>query len=104
MQTRLTVLPWLLALIVAIAHTPTDIFQINAWNVGTAKTEPWRSKTSGVMTRSAQHGRVLVARLLAWGDACARAYPRLASEVGAIGNIKQLIQAETDNRAAIAKL
>jgi hypothetical protein len=35
---------YLVALIVAIANTPLDIFQINAWNHGTVKVEPWRRK------------------------------------------------------------
>lgn len=37
---------YLLALIVAIANTPTDVYQICAWNHGTEQTEPWRAKLS----------------------------------------------------------
>lgn len=35
---------YLLALIVAIANSPTNVYQICAWNVGTLEVEPWRSK------------------------------------------------------------
>jgi hypothetical protein len=35
---------YLMALIIAIAKTPLDIFQVCAWNVGTLKVESWRSK------------------------------------------------------------
>jgi len=39
---------YLVALIVAIANTPLNIFDVHAWNVGTAHTEPWRKKMSGI--------------------------------------------------------
>jgi len=39
---------YLVALIVAIARTPLNIFDVHAWNVGTAHTEPWRRKMSGI--------------------------------------------------------
>lgn len=104
MRTRFTVMPMLLALIVAIAHTPTDIFQINAWNVGTAKTEPWRSKrtASPVLTRLAGLLQRTWARLTDFDHP--PLLERLASEIGAVGNIKQLLQDEAENKAAIAKL
>lgn len=51
-ERRLTVLPVLLAMVVAIASMPTNIFYINAWNVGTAKVEPWRTRTAEAVTRS----------------------------------------------------
>lgn len=41
---------YLMALIVAIASTPTNIYQICAWNHGTVPTEPWRSKLSSAVT------------------------------------------------------
>lgn len=40
---------YLMALIVAIASTPTNIYQICAWNHGTVPTEPWRSKLSAAV-------------------------------------------------------
>jgi HK97 family phage major capsid protein len=43
-RTRFSVMPLLLSMVVAIASMPTEIYQICAWNVGTVKTEPWRSK------------------------------------------------------------
>jgi HK97 family phage major capsid protein len=46
---RFTLLPFLLAMVIAIANMPTDIFQICAWNHGTEKTEPWRSKLSDTL-------------------------------------------------------
>jgi len=39
---------YLIALIVAIANSPTNIFDVHAWNVGTVATEPWRRRTSGI--------------------------------------------------------
>src|SRR5260221_12391784 len=45
-----TALPlYLLALIVAIANTPLDVFQVNAWNVGTLHIEPWRRKATAAI-------------------------------------------------------
>ena len=42
---------YLMALIVAIANSPTDVWQICAWNHGTERVEPWRAKlTSSVTT------------------------------------------------------
>jgi hypothetical protein len=37
---------YLIALIVAIANSPLDIYQICAWNHGTEKVEPWRRTRS----------------------------------------------------------
>lgn len=57
---------YLMALIVAIAKTPLDIYQICAWNHGTEKTEPWRSKRpAAIGTRL----RALTVRLCNWGRA-----------------------------------
>ena len=45
-----TVTPFMVALLVGLTAQALNIFEINAWNVGTAKTEPWRSKSeSGVL-------------------------------------------------------
>lgn len=54
-------LPFLTALIVAIAAMPTHVYQICAWQIGTAKTDPWRSKASALRERA----RSLVATMLA---------------------------------------
>jgi HK97 family phage major capsid protein len=37
---------YLIALIVALAHMGTNIYDVHAWNLGTVKAEPWRSKVS----------------------------------------------------------
>jgi len=102
---RFTTLPFLLAMVLALANMPTDIYQICAWNHGTEKTEPWRAKRPATST-----GERLVAvatRVRAWFAELA-AVPRLnyilTSEVGAVGNIKQLIQDEADTKRAIATL
>ena len=34
------------ALTVGLAGMPTDIYQVCAWEVGTIRAEPWRSRTS----------------------------------------------------------
>jgi hypothetical protein len=100
---KFTVLPFLLAMVVAISNMPIDIYQICAWNHGTEKTEPWRSKLSTLPV--VQQLIVLSTRVREWGAALlnAPAWGHLASEVGAVGNIKQLIQDETENKAAIRK-
>jgi len=97
---RFTTLPFLMAMVMAIAHMPTDIYQICAWNHGTEQVEPWRTTIS---TLPAVQRLVLAAtRLRAW-LAELTDVPLLASEVGAVGNIKQLLQDEADNKAAIRK-
>lgn len=55
---------YLLALIIAIANTPLDIFQINAWCHGTERLSPWRRKLKAAiqMTRL----RSLARTLMAW--------------------------------------
>jgi HK97 family phage major capsid protein len=100
---KFTVLPFLLAMVVAIANMPTDIYQINAWNHGTEQTEPWRAKLSTLP--AVQQLVLLSTRLRAWGADLLNAptWGHLASEVGAVGNIKQLLQDESDNKAAIRK-
>lgn len=56
-------LPFLLALIVAIAEMPTNVYQVCAWNIGTLDIEPWHRKAfSGV----ARAGRSLMAIMRAW--------------------------------------
>lgn len=47
---RFTLLPFLLAMAIAVANMPTAVYQICAWNHGTEQTEPWRSKLSVTST------------------------------------------------------
>jgi HK97 family phage major capsid protein len=98
---KFTTLPVLLAMVLAIANMPTDIYQVCAWNHGTVKTEPWRSKLATVPAI-----RTVIAfasRVREWYAELA-AVPLLASEIGAVGKINQLIQEEAENKAAIRKL
>jgi len=98
---RFTTLPFLLALVLAIGQMPTDIYQICAWGHGTEETEPWRAKLSTLP--AVQQLVALGTRVRDWFADLANV-PLLASEVGAVGNIKQLIQDEADNRKAISAL
>lgn len=44
-----TVLPFLVAFMAGLcAMRPLNIYEINAWNVGTAKVDPWRARSSGI--------------------------------------------------------
>ena len=99
---RFTTLPFLIAFLAGLlSMTPLDIYEINARNHGTEDTEPWRSKLSESVT-----GQRIVAvglRIRDWFAELTNV-PLLASEVGAAGNIKHLIQAEADNQAARTKL
>lgn len=52
---------YLLALIVAIANTPQNIYQVCAWNVGTVQTEPWRRRSSLL-----DSGRAAISRIRTW--------------------------------------
>lgn len=94
---RFTLLPVLVALVVAIANSPIDIYQICAWNVGTLKVEPWRAaRTSGAQMR-----RLIVnaaARMRGW-FADLRIIPLLTEELGVLtnsGRVKQLLQLRAD--------
>ena len=61
-MTSFTTPPLLVAMIVAIASMPTNVYKVCAWNVGTVKTEPWRAKAQAVVRR----GRTQAGRWLAW--------------------------------------
>lgn len=99
---RFTTLPFLLAFLVGLGQMPAlNIFQINAWNHGTVKTEPWRQKLTAAP--AVQRLVAVATRLREWAAELTNV-PLLASEVGAVGNIKQLIQDETETKAAITKL
>jgi HK97 family phage major capsid protein len=45
----LTVLPMLVVMAVALSKQGLDIYQINNWNVGTLKIEPWRQKRAAAV-------------------------------------------------------
>jgi hypothetical protein len=99
-----TTLPFLIAFMAGLlCMRPLDIYAINAWNHGTEQTDPWRSTRTTLST--VQRVTVIWTHVRDW---CAEltAHPLLTqlitSEVGAVGNIKQLIQDEADNRKAIA--
>jgi hypothetical protein len=64
------------------------------------KTEPWRSKLTKHRRRRSWSRS---ARVREWLTELTDT-PLLASEIGAVGNIKALIQAEAENKAAIRKL
>lgn len=51
MRHMFTLQPFIVALVVGIAAMGLDIYEINAWHVGTLKVEPWRQKTSGAIRR-----------------------------------------------------
>lgn len=65
----LTVMLFLLAMLVAVAAMPTNVYQICAWNVGTLAVESWRTKAVHLSRSVAQGLRTWFAGL--WG-------PRLA--------------------------
>jgi HK97 family phage major capsid protein len=49
----LTVLPFLLVLVVAVAAMPTDVVQVNAWGLGHEHTLPWKSRASSALNLKA---------------------------------------------------
>lgn len=49
MTHRLTVTPFLLAMLVGLMAMPTNVYQICAWNVGTVPIDPWRIKTAAAL-------------------------------------------------------
>jgi HK97 family phage major capsid protein len=51
MKHSLTVLPFLVALLVGVAAMALNVYQVNAWNVGTLEIEPWRKRTSSMARR-----------------------------------------------------
>ncbi len=101
---RFTTLPFLIAFMAGLlCMRPLDIYAINAWNHGTEQTDPWRWTRSNLSP--VQRLIALSTRARAWiGELTA--HPLLTqlitSEVGAVGNIKQLIQDEADNKKALA--
>jgi HK97 family phage major capsid protein len=55
----LTVMPFLLAMYVAVAAMPTNVYQVCAWNAGTLEVEAWRQRASAAV-------RSVGATLRAW--------------------------------------
>jgi hypothetical protein len=78
MNTSLFVLPFMLAMVVAIAGMPTQVFKVCAWNIGFTELEPWRRRTSAAVTRAAQSIRACFAFLLSPRGAFACAAAMLA--------------------------
>lgn len=99
---RFTTLPFLFAFMAGVLAMPAlDIYAINAWNHGTEQTEPWRSKLSTLP--AVQHLVAVATRVREWLTELTDV-PLLTSQIGAVGKINELIQAEKENAAAIAKL
>jgi hypothetical protein len=91
---KFTVLPVLVAFLIGLACMPgLNIYQICAWNCGTVKTEPWRSKLSALA--GVPRMVALFTRCRTW-LAELTDVPLFASQIGAVGNIKQLLQDEAD--------
>lgn len=97
-----TILPFLIAFMAGLIDMPAqDVYAINARGHGVERIEPWRAKLTA---RSVVRQIVTCStRVRAWLAELTDT-PLLASEVGAVGNIKELIQAEIEGKAAIAKL
>src|SRR3972149_9751018 len=53
MQTH-TLMPFLVAMFVAVAAMPTSVFQVCAWGHGTLKIDAWRIKTAAAFRPAAQ--------------------------------------------------
>jgi len=98
---RFTTLPFLLAFMAGLWAMPLDIYDIHARNHGTEQTEPWRSRLSTLP--AVQHLVAVGTRVREWCAALTEV-PLVASEVGAVGSIKQLLQDEADHKKAIAAL
>lgn len=49
----LTVLPFLLAMAIAVAAMPTDVVQVNAWGLGHEHTMPWKSRAMAALKGAA---------------------------------------------------
>ena len=97
---RFTTLPFLIAFMAGLMlMQPLDIYAFNTRNHGTEQTEPWRSTLSTLP--AVQHLVALGTRVREWLAELTNV-PLLTSEVGAVGNIQHLVQAETENKAALA--
>jgi hypothetical protein len=84
---KFTVLPVLVAFLIGLACMPgLNIYQICAWNCGTVKTEPWRSKLSALA--GVPRMVALFTRCRTW-LAELTDVPLFASQIGAVGNIRR---------------
>lgn len=83
MNRPFSVMPFLVALVVAVAAMPTNVYQICAWNVGTLEIEPWRRKASTLFTSVARQVRSVFASLFSprWALAGGLALALLALHV-----------------------
>lgn len=102
---RFTTLPFLVAFLVGLGQMPAlAIYQFNTRGHGTEQTEPWRSKLSAAV--GVPHILALMTRLREWGAEVGDAFAlsKFSSQIGAVGNIKQLIQDEVDGKKAISAL
>lgn len=98
---RVTTLPFVFAFMAGLLAMPAlNIYAINARNHGTEQTEPWRSTLS---LPAIQQLVAIGTRVREWFAELTHV-PLLTSEVGAVGNIKQLIQNEADIKAAMRAL
>lgn len=63
-MTTFSVLPFLVALMIGLAGQPLHIYEVNAWNVGTLKVEPWRARASnGIRETTQKIAGALLARM-----------------------------------------
>lgn len=53
-MTRLTVVPFLLAMFAAVAFMPTNVYQVCAWNAGTLPVEAWRQRSTAAVRKVGQ--------------------------------------------------
>lgn len=60
---RFTILPFLFAMIVALAGMPTNVYKVCAWNAGTLEVEPWRSRGAAALRTATQGIRAWLASL-----------------------------------------
>lgn len=106
---KFTTLPFLVAFMAGLLSlTPTDIYAINAWNHGTEKTEPWRTKLSPGHAVTRLVG--MTSRIREWCSELA-SVPLVTSEVGEVAvallvpgvGLKACRQRDAELRGEIAK-
>jgi len=100
-MTTYTVPLFLLALLIGLAPMALDIYEINAWNIGTAKAQPWRVKRAGAL----QHAtRAVVAWCACLASVCRQRWvlPATVMAVALILGHAGYAHAHTLGGAAIA--
>lgn len=60
---KLTVMPFVVAMLIAVARMPTNVYQICAWNAGTLRVDPWRTRSAAGLKQVAQGIRSWLASL-----------------------------------------